>query len=245
MNSSDSLYNKSKYYNELINNFITNNKDIQLISKIQESIKIIDQTLNQFNLNEISLSFNGGKDCLVMLILFISRLYEFKDKFQLIKLNKIQCILINYEDQFPELIQFIEETCHFYNLKLIQYNNELKLGFKNYLIDYPNIKSIIIGTRLTDPFGGNLKNCQKTDNNWPYFIRIHPILTWNYQEIWDFLLKFQINYCKLYDYGYTSIGGINSTIPNPNLKIIENGDKIKYLPAYELKDGSKERDGRL
>ena len=38
---------------------------------------------------------------------------------------------------------------------------------------------------------------------------------------------------------YTSLGGMNDTIPNPALKT-----STGYDPAYALKDGSLERNGR-
>lgn len=47
-------------------------------------------------------------------------------------------------------------------------------------------------------------------------------------------------FCSLYKVGYTSLGALSNTLPNPALKE-ENGD---YRPAWELKDASKERDGR-
>ena len=82
-----------------------------------------------------------------------------------------------------------------------------------------------------------------TDHNWPKFLRIHPILHWNYVDIWDFLIGCDVKYCEMYDQGYTSLGGINSTIPNPLLKL-PNG---KYQPAYMLKEDAdnNERLGRV
>ncbi|QSS58851.1 FAD synthetase [Histoplasma capsulatum] len=39
------------------------------------SLNVIQEALKRFSLNELSLSYNGGKDCLVMLILFLSCLH--------------------------------------------------------------------------------------------------------------------------------------------------------------------------
>ena len=49
----------------------------------------------------------------------------------------------------------------------------------------------------------------------------------------------------MYDLGYTSLGGINTTTPNPYLKI--EGDEVKYSPAYMLRKNAdeRERSGRI
>lgn len=84
-----------------------------------------------------------------------------------------------------------------------------------------------------------------TDPGWPQVMRVSPILDWKYSDIWDFLLKSKVSYCELYDRGYTSLGSKTNTVPNPALKYIEKGTKEeKYLPAWQLKDESKERCGR-
>ncbi|ODV85666.1 hypothetical protein CANARDRAFT_27770 [[Candida] arabinofermentans NRRL YB-2248] len=128
-----------------------------------------------------------------------------------------------------------------YNLNLIQINDEMINGFQKYLNQNSKIKAIIVGIRKIDPFGANLNSIQLTDHNWPKFIRINPILNWTYNEIWFFIKFTNIEYCKLYDLGYTSIGGVSNTIRNPLLKL-NNGD---YLPAYELKDENAERLSRV
>lgn len=248
---SSSLYDKSLHFNRILKSFVNSGNAIefegssQLKDRINDSLLIIDQLLSSYDINEeISISFNGGKDCMVMLILFISRLASkipYDNQFW--KNNKLNSALINYEQQFPDVVSFIEQSCTDYNLDLVVLNDTLKSGFQHYLDKMPKIKTIVIGTRETDPFSKDLKPFQATDNDWPKFQRVHPILTWNYYEIWAFLKIFQIPYCSLYDLGYTSIGGVDTTIPNPELKI--EGIDEKYLPAYFLKDGSTERDGRI
>ncbi|EDN03221.1 hypothetical protein HCAG_01085 [Histoplasma mississippiense (nom. inval.)] len=146
------------------------------------SLNVIQEALKRFSLNELSLSYNGGKDCLVMLILFLSCLHPLPT----------------------------------------------------------------------------------TENHgWPGFMRIHPVIDWHYAEIWAFIRHLGIEYCPLYDEGYTSLGGTNDTHPNPKLKIISNensnddpiqrpssssytpnGGKARYSPAYELMDDDEERLGR-
>ncbi|KAH3683458.1 hypothetical protein WICPIJ_005577 [Wickerhamomyces pijperi] len=244
------LLQKSQQFNHILDTFISSSDldfhfegSTQLKQRITESILIIDQLLAKYDIQEqISISFNGGKDCMVMLILFISRLsVQIPQQHPFWTNQKLNSALVNYEQQFPEVTTFIDEACHDYNLQLLQINDTMKSGFQQYLDQNTNVKTIVIGTRDTDPYSQHLKPFQMTDNDWPRFQRVHPILQWSYHDIWGFLKAFQIPYCSLYDLGYTSIGGVDTTIPNPELQIEGN----KYLPAYLLKDGAKERDGRL
>ena len=71
-------------------------------------------------------------------------------------------------------------------------------------------------------------------------MRILPILDWTYEEVWDFIKMLCIPYCSLYDEGYTSLGSQENTRPNPLLLQTDG----TYLPAFYLRDESKERDGR-
>jgi FAD synthetase len=75
----------------------------------------------------------------------------------------------------------------------------------------------------------------------PPFLRLNPILDWNYGQVWHFLRTFQLPYCKLYDDGYTSLGTVKDTLPCPALK----KDNDEYWPAYMLRDWDQERAGRI
>ena len=63
----------------------------------------------------------------------------------------------------------------------------------------------------------------------------------------QFIRHLEIPYCKLYDEGYTSLGGMRDTHPNPALRIeVPVGDTQPetFRPAYELREDRAERLGR-
>lgn len=157
--------------------------------------------------------------------------------------HEMDSIYINSEIAFPELTDFIEDSAKAYHLNLFTIQSSLKAGFEHFLKSInPKVKRIVVGIRYSDPYGSELQYEQPTDHHWPEFIRIHPILHWQYCDVWHFLLCCNIPYCSLYNRGYTSLGGVDSTVPNP---FLENGDG--YLPAYALHDQADERErlGRL
>lgn len=198
------------------------------------------------SVDEIALSYNGGKDCLVMLTLLLATIHK---KFRssstanptlnlLPKDYKLDSIYINLEVPFPEVSEFIELSTKFYCLNPITIKSSLKEGFEHYLNTInPKTKVIVVGIRYGDPYGSQLQFEQETDHNWPKFLRVHPILHWSYVDIWDFIIACDLEYCHLYDHGYTSLGGIDNTIPNSFLKLGE-----KHLPAYMLEEHADERE---
>lgn len=60
----------------------------------------------------------------------------------------------------------------------------MKAAFAKYLEDEPRVKAIFVGTRRTDPHGMLLTHFDPTDQGWPAFMRVHPVIDWHYAEIW-------------------------------------------------------------
>ena len=56
--------------------------------------------------------------------------------------------------------------------------------------------------------------CCLSSPGWPAFMRVNPILEWSYSDVWNFLRVTQVEYCLLYDKGYTSIGNTADTSAN-------------------------------
>ncbi|EFA77806.1 hypothetical protein PPL_09304 [Heterostelium album PN500] len=223
--------------------------DPSLIEKINKSIATIELTFNKYKFEEIALCFNGGKDCVVLLHLMnyvlVKRTKQQKDNNidnnNSIDSYKLRTLYFHSEDSFKEVTKFTDYCSKIYNLHVESIDKGLKDGLEQQ-VNMHSIKAIFAGTRSTDPYSSHLTEFTQTDPSWPQFIRVSPILEWNYADVWKFIRTFKIPYCVLYDEGYTSIGHVNDTIPNPALLDESTG---KYLPAYHLKDGTLERSGRL
>lgn len=219
----------------------------QVKSKILKTMDVLGAAIDRHGLEEIAISYNGGKDCLVMLVILLATIHSkfSSNAFTNPSINllphdyRLDSIYINSELPFKELSNFIEKSTHDYHLNPIIIKMDLKDGFEYYLNKInPKVKSIIVGVRYYDPYGSKLSYEQMTDHNWPSFLRIHPILHWNYVDIWDFLVGCNLDYCSVYDLGYTSLGGVENTQPNPYLKQPDN----TYLPAYMLDENADERE---
>jgi 3'-phosphoadenosine 5'-phosphosulfate sulfotransferase (PAPS reductase)/FAD synthetase len=104
------------------------------------------------------------------------------------------------------------------------------------------VTCFILGTRRDDPNGVNLEPFAPTDPGWPPVMRAHPILDWTYDDVWRYLDGSPgREYCEMYDQGYTSIGGVADTVPNPALA---SPDGAGFQPARALADPCLEREGR-
>jgi FAD synthetase len=179
------------------------------------------------------LSFNGGKENIIMLHLTRYLTKNLKDP----------NILVFYfeEETFKEVEDFIQETLKKFNFEILRIKEpDFKSSLSKLLEINPKTDAVLIGVRRTDPYCEKMKFFEPTSEGWPTCMRVNPLLDWSYEDVWNFIQILKIPYCKLYDEGYTSIGSKNTTKKNENLHLGEG----KYLAAFELKDESLERDGR-
>ncbi|RYP30475.1 hypothetical protein DL767_006216 [Monosporascus sp. MG133] len=284
-------------------------------AQVRVGLGVVDEALRRYRPLELSLSYNGGKDCLVLLILILAALPSHfpplsspsstssatpntttgtttsnpgstittttadsnfstpnnnassspspsppskttataaaaaaadPEKFP----TSFQALYIRPPSPFPEVDAFVASSAARYRLDLTTSDRPMKAALTEYLGALgPGraVRAVFVGTRRTDPHGAALSHFDETDQDWPRFMRIHPVIDWHYREVWGFIRALGIPYCSLYDKGYTSLGGTDDTHPNPALKRderkVRDGDQ-RFRPAYELMEDEEERLGR-
>jgi len=211
---------------------------------VHESIEIIEKCLNEYKNENICISFNGGKDCTALLRL-VHAVFAKRSLYSIDNPMKLNALYIKMPVSFPSLDTFVHETVNRYTLELLTYlGPDFKVALQG-LKNNTTIEAIFMGTRASDlPNTSALSPFQQTDNGWPKFLRVNPLLNWTYNQVWSFLRDLNVPYCSLYDHGYTSLGSPNNTRQNPLLEFTTKNGEVCYLPAYMLQDPDKERTSR-
>ncbi|CAL8096975.1 unnamed protein product [Orchesella dallaii] len=178
----------------------TNHELHQIVAK---AVKVIEEALEKFQLENLCICFNGGKDCTALLHLFHAVIQK---KFPGTNI-KIQSLYIKGDNPFEEMETFIEQTTKRYLMKTWTFNAPIKNGLTNALKEHKELKGVLMGTRRSDPSGETLGYFQMTDAGWPQIMRISPMLDWSFSDVWTFLRSLTLPYCPLYDRGSSHRGG--------------------------------------
>jgi len=211
------------------------------LKKLHDSLRIIEESLRIYGIKHLCLSFNGGKDCLVVLYLFYGVCLLMGMDFP------INILLIKIDHQFDEMNEFVErDVLNFFGHKTIEFitfeAKPMKECLRSLKETNPNINGILMGTRRTDSeYLRKMNAFALTDQDWPEYMRVSPILEWTYSEIWFLIRLLKLPYCSLYDNGFTSIDTKLNTVPNENLSKPNNQG---YFPAYLLDNQETERTSR-
>jgi len=233
-------FDKSPEENSLdkIKAFCEGVQDDEFRENLQKSLDIIEECYQKYSADEVSVCYNGGKDCIVMLHLVHA---HFQAKYPD---QKLKSLYIKETNTYAEVELFLKESVMKYKLENVTISMPMKQALAEHLSQDSLIKGTVLGTRIGDPGSEYQKPFSPTDGDWPKIMRINPILHWRFQDVWTFLRGLSIPYPSLYDQGYTSLGSPDNTEPNPALRYTDKEGVVRYHPAYKLTDGSLERQGR-
>jgi len=222
-----------------IQNLLETSQDEIFKKNLEQSLSVIKECFERYKCNEVSVCYNGGKDCIVMLHLVHA---YFQAEFPS---SRLKSLYIREDKTFSSVDTFITESVLKYRLENKTINKPMKAALRQLLEEDSEVKATVLGIRDGDPGAIYQDSFSPTDGDWPAIMRVNPILRWRFQDVWTFLRGLNIPYPSLYDQGYTSLGNPDNTQPNPALRFSDANGIVKYQPAYMLTDGSLERQGRL
>lgn len=159
-------FTKSKSFNDKLQHSLS--VCLQFLSHCHETniirvsiLQVINKALDDYHLEKIFLSFNGGKDCTVLLHLVHSLLKRRPDS----QYSTILCIYLQPEQPFDEVESFVADCSINYFPIVIKPG----LGTKQDALfricdDYPDLKACLMGCRRTDPYCHELNDFEVRTN---------------------------------------------------------------------------------
>lgn len=184
--------------------------------------------------SNISLAFKGGKESAVMLHLMKTVLDDMNQGYDI--LDVVYFAPVNNEiKKVNEYIHaFVKSMKMGKCLKVIE-TEDLTEGLQKY-VHSTNISTMVIGIKSSDEGAKKLQPTMQTQDV-VQLNRIHPLLTWTYKDVWDYINTNNVDVCELYKSGYTKLNTSDTTTRNPTLSDKKSNT---YQSAENLKDVTKE-----
>jgi len=187
----------------------------ELRYKIEKTLNILRKAFDRFN--KIGISWSTGKDS--TLCLYFTRQID----------PNLPVIFNDTFVHFPQTYQFRDWLAKEWSLNLhiarasknrieeLRHDRELCCDYhktKAFLskIRELGLDAVIVGVRWSEhPARANEDYFSPREDH----VRIHPILHWREEDVWQFIRKNKIPYNPLYSQGYRSIGCKPCTRPVP------------------------------
>lgn len=242
-------------------------KDSYVSPAIQSALNTLDHAYRLYGPSSVICSFNGGKDAVVILHLVRAVHAKYYNSTGGTPIRP-RAVYFNNANEFPQVTSFLEDSVELYDLDMVAFEHGvgfaagLDILVKNNYLDGSSDAimpmAFVLGTRESDPNAVGQDSFCPSSHWMPPFMRVNPVLEWNYGLVWHFLRLFKLPYCSLYDEGYTSLGTTKDTFPCPALAVNRGDDGSdcldgkttssnlpKFWPAYMLVDWDQERAGRV
>jgi FAD synthetase len=115
--------------------------DAHFAAQLAAAAAVIDESFARWRPSEMALSFNGGKDCTVLLHMLGTSG----------RLDGLRVVFFDTEVGFPEITSFMQDMEVLYGFKC-QSLGGFREGLAELVAD--GIKAVFLGTRRGDPHGG-------------------------------------------------------------------------------------------
>lgn len=205
-------------------------KKPKLLKKIDKTKSILKKAIDKYKYHDIAVAWKGGKDTTVMMhilkgmykdkipfkVFFNDSTMEFRETYEFIKKIKklwgFRMIVIKHDRKELEEYHSTKDLNRKKELSRLMKITAINKALKKY-----KFKGFILGIRRDEnPARKNEKYFSKRKDH----IRIHPMLDWTEEDIWDYIKTFGVPYLPLYDKGYRSVGEKPFTV-----KSKEEGDE--------------------
>lgn len=115
------------------------------------------------------------------------------------------CLYLQTVHPFEEVDHFVEMCTLRYNIQLVRSLPALGQSKQRALFDLcaarPKLRACLMGCRRSDPWCERLGTFEETTAGWPALMRVNPLLEWTCADVWDYVERFAVPYCELYDVG--------------------------------------------
>lgn len=188
---------------------------MDLHQKIAKTKQILKKAEKHYGFSDIAIAWKGGKDTTTLMHILLT-VYNGKIPYPV--------MFNNTTLEFSEMYKFIEKVTHQWNLNLIveRHSDEdlelyknAKRKEKEEIARIAKIHSLQRALKKNH-FKGYMLGIRRDENparaKETYFskrsdhIRIHPLLDFTENDIWEYIRLFNVPYSPLYDKGYRSIG---------------------------------------
>lgn len=187
-----------------------------LDKKILDTEEIVRKAKDMFAKDKAVVTWKGAKDSTVLLHI-IRTIYKGKIPFPIFFNDSTM--------EFPEVYEFIKKMTNLWRLKLAivrhdesmlsEFNKTKDQSKKEELSRIMKIKSLT-DFQQKNGIEAYMVGIRRDENparaNETYFsarkthMRIHPILDFTETDIWEYIHRYNVPYCSLYDQGYRSLG---------------------------------------
>jgi hypothetical protein len=162
---------------------ITSVDDEPLRAATLRALDILASALRLYGPQRTVVSFNGGKDADVVLHLMRAASAKYCADNSL----RERPPLVYFEDpkEFPEVEAHVASAVERYQCQLVRYSSGIKAGLADLVDQSPRTLAFVLGTRQGDPNCGDQGAFAPSSSYMPNFMRVNPILTWNYGQVWQ------------------------------------------------------------
>lgn len=199
-----------------------------LKDKIKQAKKVIKEAAEKWDNNTIAVAWTGGKDSTLILhlvketfngkipfkVMFNDSTLEFPEIYDFVKkYEKDWKLDLKWVKHLPEDLESYKNTNNLEEQMEIM--RIAKINAINFALAEYNLNAFISGIRKDEHESRSQENYfSKRSTHW----RVHPILDFTINDVWDYIHQFKVPYVNLYDKGYKSLGEKPFTNPvsDPN-----------------------------